>query len=213
MTTVEVFADISCPFAHVGLKRVIAHLDGTFTARSTAPDVIVRAWPLEWVNDAPMQADAVLTKAHALDEQLGTRHFSGLRADRWPTTTLPALALVAAAYERDAATGLAVSLDLRSALFEHGLDVSDADVLTDLARRHDLTPPLDLDHRAAQADYDEGRARGVQGSPHYFVGDQDFFCPTLDLGHDDDGHLTASFDADGLSRFLASVVVASPDSV
>ncbi|MFT4616189.1 MAG: hypothetical protein ACKVG5_14010 [Acidimicrobiales bacterium] len=45
-TTVEVFADITCPFTRVGLKRVVEHL-----AQIDHPiEVIVRAWPLEWVN-------------------------------------------------------------------------------------------------------------------------------------------------------------------
>ena len=47
--------------------------------------------------------------------------------------------------------------------------------------------------------------RGVQGSPHFFVGDDGFFCPALDLGHDDDGHLTARFDSDMLADFFARI--------
>ena len=116
MTTVEVYADITCPFTHVGLKRVIDHVAGM----TTPADVIVRAWPLEWVNGAPLDVDAVAVKAAALTEQLGVDDFAGLRADRWPTTTIPALNLAASGYERDPSTGLAVSLELRSALFEHG---------------------------------------------------------------------------------------------
>ena len=50
MTTVEVFADITCPFTHVGLKQVVGHV-----AEMREPaDVIVRAWPLEWVNGTPL---------------------------------------------------------------------------------------------------------------------------------------------------------------
>ena len=101
MPTVEVFADITCPFTHVGLKRVVT-------------------------------------------DQLGVDDFSGFNADRWPSTTLPALNLAAAAYERDAATGLAVSLDLRAALFERGLDVSDPEVLSDIAFAHDLAVPTGM---------------------------------------------------------------------
>ena len=47
-TTVEVFAEITCPFAYVGLKHVVEHV-----AELDVPvDIIVRAWPLEWVNGA-----------------------------------------------------------------------------------------------------------------------------------------------------------------
>jgi predicted DsbA family dithiol-disulfide isomerase len=201
MTTVEVFADITCPFTHVGLKRVIHHV----AEMATPADVVVRAWPLEWVNGAPLDVNAVVKKARALTEQLGVDDFSGLRADRWPATTIPALNLAASAYERDASTGLAVSLELRAALFEHGEDVGDGEVLARIARAHDLAPPAAEPSGAVTADYEEGQRRGVQGSPHFFVGSDGFFCPALDLGHDADGHLTARFDADMLADFFARV--------
>ena len=200
---VEVFADITCPFTHVGLKQVVRHV-----AEMDEPvDVIVRAWPLEWVNRTPLDVAAVQVKAAALTEQLGVDDFSGLRADRWPVSTIPALNLAAAAYERDAATGLEVSLELRAALFEHGLDVGDANVLARIAAAHDLPAPgAGTEPSAAvQADYDEGVRRGVSGSPHYWVGADGFFCPALDLGHDDTGHLTARFDTKALATFFARV--------
>jgi predicted DsbA family dithiol-disulfide isomerase len=201
MTTVEVYADITCPFTHVGLKRVVQHV----SEMSEPADVIVRAWPLEWVNGAPLAVDAVVVKAGALTEQLGVDDFSGLRADAWPATTIPALNLAANAYSRDAATGLAVSLELRAALFEHGRDVGDPEVLASIAAAHDLDAPAGDTSAAVQADYDGGRARGVKGSPHFFVASDDFFCPALDLGHDDEGHLTARFDADMLAEFFARI--------
>ncbi len=101
------------------------------------------------------------------------------------------------------ATGLAVSLALRTALFEHGQNVEDSAVLTEIAAEHGLTVPDDDDTSAVQADYDEGRRRRVSGSPHFFVGEDNFFCPALDLGHDADGNLTARLDTDGLSAFFA----------
>ena len=55
------------------------------------------------------------------------------------------------------------------------------------------------------ADYELGQRRGVQGSPHFFVADDAFFCPALDLGHDRTGHLTARFDRDQLAQFFARV--------
>jgi predicted DsbA family dithiol-disulfide isomerase len=201
MPRVEVFADITCPFTHVGLKRVIHHV-----AEMTTPtEVIVRAWPLEWVNGRPLDVDAVVVKAHALTEQLGVDDFSGLRADRWPASTIPALNLAASGYERDASTGLAVSLELRTALFERGEDVADGEVLTRIARAHDLTAPGTEPSASVTADFEEGTRRGVKGSPHFFVGDDGFFCPALDLGHDPDGHLTARFDADMLADFFARI--------
>ena len=201
-TTVEVFADITCPFTHVGLKRVVEHV-----AEIDHPvAVIVRAWPLEWVNGVGLDIDGVLAKAKALSEQLGIDDFSGLRADRWPATTLPALNLAADAYARDAETGLAVSLALRSALFENGLDVSDRDVLAQIAAAHALEISSEIEANAGvRADYDDGRARNVSGSPHFWVDEDDFFCPALDLGHDADDNLTARLDTVGLQQFFARI--------
>ena len=196
---VEVFADITCPFTHVGLKQVVLHV-----AEMAEPcEVVVRAWPLEWVNGVALDVDAVVVKATALTEQLGGNDFGGLRADRWPSSTLPALELAAAAYARDAATGLAVSLELRAALFEHGVDVADPDALALIAAAHHLEPADAAD--AVRRDYDDGRQRGVRGSPHFFVGDDGFFCPALDLGHDSAGHLTARFDAAMLADFFERI--------
>lgn len=198
-TTVEVFADITCPFTHVGLKRVIEHVAEV----DHGVDVVVRAWPLEWVNGSALDVSAVQVKAAALHDQLGIDDFAGLRPDCWPTTTLPALELAAAAYDHSAATGLAVSQALRVALFEQGRDVGDADVLADIAAEHGITA-CDMSD-AVRADYDDGLARGVSGSPHFWVGDHNFFCPALDLGHDADNHLTARFDPDGLAQFFALI--------
>lgn len=201
MQTVEVYADITCPFAHVGLKRVVQHV----SEMSEPAEVVVRAWPLEWVNGAPLDIDAVLVKAAALTDQLGVDDFVGLRADAWPTSTIPALDLAASAYERDAATGLAVSLELRVALFERGEDVGDPEVLARIASAHDLPAPSGETSAAVQADYDGGVSRGVEGSPHFFVASDDFFCPALDLGHDAAGHLTARFDSDMLADFFSRI--------
>ena len=202
-STLEVFADITCPFTHVGLKQVVGHV-----AEMSAPvEVIVRAWPLEWVNGSPLDVDAVLVKAAALADQLGVDDFTGLRADRWPATTIPALELAATAYARDVATGLAVSMELRAALFEHGVDVADPDALGLIAAAHHLDAGIGgagADD-AVRADYEAGQRRGVRGSPHFFIGDDSFFCPALDLGHDADGHLTARFDSAMLADFIARV--------
>ena len=201
MQTVEVYADITCPFTHVGLKRVVQHV----SEMSEPAAVVVRAWPLEWVNGAPLDVEAVLVKAAALTDQLGVDDFSGLRADAWPTSTIPALNLAASAYERDVATGLAVSLELRVALFERGEDIGDPGVLATIATAHDLPEPDADPCRALHSDYEGGKERGVRGSPHFFVASDDFFCPALDLGHDDEGHLTARFDPDMLAEFFARV--------
>jgi predicted DsbA family dithiol-disulfide isomerase len=198
---IEVFADITCPFTHVGLKRVIEHVDALTEPRR----VHVRAWPLEWVNGTGLDVAAVLVKAATLAEQLGVDDFAGFDGSHWPASTIPALELAASAYGRDMATGLAVSVEVRAAVFERGLDVSDPVVLGDIADRHRVPWPNAGAAVSVRADYDEGRRRGVAGSPHFWVGDDDYFCPALDLGHDAAGKLTASFDPAGLAEFFARI--------
>ena len=195
---VEVFADITCPFTHAGLKRVVsqlAPLDGK-------TQIVVRAWPLEWVNGAPLEAGPVAAKIKALEKQLNVDDFNGFRAETWPSTTIPALNLAAAASLVDDETGLRVSLALRSALFEQGLDVGDIDVLSGIAAEYGLETPGLEPHPQVVADYADGQRRGVRGSPDFWVGSDEFFCPALTLGHDDAGALLAEFDPAGLDRFI-----------
>jgi len=198
-TRLEVFADITCPFTHIGLKRVVREL-----VELDQFEIVVRAWPLEWVNGAPLEAAAVKAKIAALHDQLGTNDFSNFREDAWPTTTVPALNLAAAAFDVDLSTGLAVSLALRDALFEEGQNVGDPAVLSLVASQFGLEPPSNEVDARVQADYDEGQRRGVRGSPDFWLGDEEFFCPALTLGHDDDG-LTAEFDTEGFGDFLDHV--------
>jgi len=200
MVRLEVFADITCPFTHVGLKRVVEELDSA----DRDVQIIVRAWPLEWVNGAPLDADAVGTKAEALRQQLGTTWFAGFRTDVWPASTIPALNLAAEAYALDHQTGLAVSVALRDALFEEGHNVDDATVLHRIASQYGLNPPSENVDDRVLADYEEGQRRGVKGSPDFWLGEEEFFCPALKLGHDDAG-LTAEFDTVGFSQFIDRV--------
>jgi hypothetical protein len=58
--------------------------------------------------------------------------------------------------------------------------------------------------RRAGADFADGRRRGVEGSPHFFTSDGSFFCPSLEIEHDDEGY-SVTFDATGFQRFVATV--------
>jgi 2-hydroxychromene-2-carboxylate isomerase len=115
-------------------------------------------------------------------------------------TSLPALALAATAYRIDLQSGERVSLALREALFEEGRDLTDP---AELLRIGQLSTLDDIRAGEAdvQADYAEGRARGVIGSPHFFVDGEGFFCPTLAIERVD-GHLSISFDAEGFDEFI-----------
>ena len=48
----------------------------------------------------------------------------------------------------------------------------------------------------------------MTGSPHFWIGPDDYFCPLLEIGHDTAGALTTSFDPEGLARFLSGIKAA-----
>ena len=57
MPTLEVFADVGCPFAHVGLRLARQRRDDLGLAGEW---MWVRAWPLELVNGKPQDPETVL---------------------------------------------------------------------------------------------------------------------------------------------------------
>ena len=93
-TRIEVFADIVCPFTHVGLRRLVEARD----ARSAHSTIRVRAWPLEWVNGRPFDAEVVGHEIEALRSDVAPEMFAGFDAAHFPRTSMPAFGLVAAAY-------------------------------------------------------------------------------------------------------------------
>lgn len=196
---VEVFADVCCPFTHVGLRRFVERRDA-----ESRRDVRlrVRAWPLEIVNGAPLDPAFIAEEVDEIRAQLSTDVFVGFRGSL-PPSSLPAMALTTAAYRRDLATGEAVALAVRDALFEQGADLADATTLARLGADHGVTVEP-ADHEAVLAEHREGVRRGVIGSPHFFTPAGDFFCPALDVSRDARGHLRVHADPEGFDRFLAA---------
>jgi predicted DsbA family dithiol-disulfide isomerase len=178
---IEVFADIVCPFTHVGLRRLV----DARAARDRACVLRVRAWPLEWINGHPLERELAAREVDALRSTVAPDLFLGFDTGAWPRSSLPAFGLAAAAYAIDETTGEAVSLAVRTALFEDGLDVSDPEVVGTIGDAHGVSP---LEPGATRAtvenDWARGTARKVKGSPHFFVGDADWFCPSLDIRHE-----------------------------
>jgi predicted DsbA family dithiol-disulfide isomerase len=197
--TIEVFADIWCPFTHVGLRAIDEQR--TRAGRSDVA-IRVRAWPLELVNGAPL--DPLVTKEHAddLQRQVAPTLFRHLDLDRFPRSTLDALALANRAYRTDLTTGERMSFALRDALFEEGRDISDLVVLENLAAEYAVKRPDESDHTAVVADWHEGVRRGVLGSPHFFCGGDDVFCPSLDITKDPAHGVSIVRDASRLTAFL-----------
>ncbi len=204
MTTIEVYADIWCPFTHVGLRRLVQR-----RAETGAPFVLrVRAWPLELVNGAPMDAAFIADEVDDLRSQVAPDLFTDFRPDRFPDSTVPALALAESAYAVDPRRGERVSLALRDALFEQGRDIGRPDVLAEIADSEGLT--LDDDDERVRASWESGQDRGVVGSPHFFTSGGGFFCPALHIERVD-GRLHIEPDEDAFEAFVATAVATASD--
>jgi 2-hydroxychromene-2-carboxylate isomerase len=196
---IEVFADIWCPFAHVGLRAVQQQRG---LAQRVGVPLRVRSWPLELVNRQPLDPSRTADHVEDLKRQVAPELFRGFDPAHFPRSTMDALALAAAGYRKDDATGEAISFALRDALFEAGLDVSDPVVLDGIARPHGVAVAA-VDREAVQRDWDEGTRRGVQGSPHFFCGDSSVFCPSLSItGAPGAEHLRLEVDRARLHDFL-----------
>jgi predicted DsbA family dithiol-disulfide isomerase len=181
---IEIFADVSCPFAHVSLHTV----KGVRDHLAPRVPIVVRAWPLELVNGAPLDPAGVVTHVAELQRDVAPGLFGGFDPGALPSSTLGALALVEAANEVDPWLGERLSTTLRDALFERGRAI-DHRMLAGLADDSGLDESVIADTARVEARYAEGRRRGVKGSPHFFIGDAAFFCPLLDIERDDTGGL------------------------
>jgi predicted DsbA family dithiol-disulfide isomerase len=185
MRRVEVFADALCPFAYVGLRRLLAERD----ARGADVHVVMRAWPLEWINGRPLDPKQVAAHIEALRDPVAPDLFAGFDAAAFPTTSIPAFGLATAAYKVGADVGEAVSLALREAVFEHGRDVGDDAVLRSIGWRYGVepvAPPVAAE--STLADWERGRVLGVRGSPHFFSDGNSWFCPSLRIANDGDDY-------------------------
>jgi hypothetical protein len=175
---IEVFADVWCPFTHVGLKTVAAQLRDR---KPEHPGVWVRSWPLEWVNGRPMNPIAAVGHANELRDQLSSDLFVGFDGSHFPHSTIPVLALVARGYREDFELGQSLSFEVRDWLFERGRDVADPATLASIATSFGLNEPDPDDYASVVTDWREGRSRGVLGSPHFYCGRLNVFCPSLEI--------------------------------
>jgi hypothetical protein len=129
------------------------------------------------VNGEPLDPQLIAEEVGEIRASVAPDLFAGFDPRAFPSTSLPALALAAAAYRKDLRTGDSMSLALRARLFEDGGDISDPDA---------------------------GQERGVIGSPHFFTPDGSFFCPALDVRRDDDGRLRIAVDDVAFDAFLTA---------
>lgn len=197
--TIEVFAELTCPFTHLALRRIVERRDDGGRSR---PLLRVRPWPLELVNGEPLDPDHVAKEVRALREQISPDLFTGFDVDSFPSTSMPGLRLVEAAYAVDEGTGERVSLAVRDALFEEGRDLGDAEVLAAIAAAHGVEAPGEERDDEVRRAYAEGQERGVEGSPHFFVAGSSAFCPLLDIQKDDAGDFHLALDEAAVSELL-----------
>jgi len=201
---IDVYADLWCPFAYLGLKRAMA----TSEVRSGDVELALRSWPLELINGAPLPQEKTHANATALRASVAPDLFAGIHDWVYPTSTLPALALAAKANVADPQRGTAVSMHLRHLLFEEGLDLSSDLVLNEVAETFAIArEPEDL--HFVNLEYHEGQQRGVKGSPHFFCSSgEEIFCPTLDLSRDEEGKLHVQQMVSRLEGFFARCAAA-----
>ncbi len=190
------YADIVCPFAYVGLTRLIErrHQLGRDDVRFH-----IRSWPLELVNGEPVDAHSISEEIDEIKPQVAADLFAGFDPGRFPASSLPALALTAEAYQLGDATGEAVAMQLRQLVFEHGRDVADPAVLAEVAQHNGVTTLGD--DAAVRNEWADGRSRGVLGSPHFFVEGESLFCPVLDIRRIDEA-LVVKVDEQAFEAFV-----------
>ncbi len=195
---IEVFADIGCPFAYIGIKRLAEYRDRL--ERNDRP-IRVRAWPLEVVNNKPWDREFVAEEIAVIRAAVAPDLFTNFDANVFPTSFMPALVLAAAANRVSDQIGETVSLELRTLLFENGADLGDVEVLRSVADRFGVAFNPD-DTTEVLADHGEGMSRGVIGSPHFFTSTGSWFCPALTVGRDEQGELQVTANPEGFERFV-----------
>jgi len=196
--SIEVFADVCCPFTHVGLRRLVERREQLGQERP----LLIRAWPLELVNGEPLDALVIAEEVEALRAEVAPDLFAGFDPAAFPRSSMPALALTASAYALRVEVGERVALALRWALFEEGRDIAAPDVLLDIAVSAGIGLPEHREQDRVREDLAEGQRRGVIGSPHFFVGSSSYFCPGLQI-EKVDGRLRVAGGGAALESFIA----------
>ena len=199
VSSIEVFADVWCPFAHVGLRATVWRRQAL--GRVESP-LRIRAWPLELVNEAALDPATTALHVAELRAQVAPELFTGFDPGCFPSTSLPALALSAAAYREGDGVGEAVALALRDALFEEGRDIADPGVLSEIGSLHGVVVPIPGRPRGGAGRLAAGTGAGGEGLPAFLLRGRDVFCPSLDISRHADGQLVVRRNTKALDDFL-----------
>ncbi|MBW3594252.1 MAG: DsbA family protein [Actinobacteria bacterium] len=177
--TIVVYADITCPWAHVAVYRL--HAERRHLGLDDDIRFDIRSFPLELFNEQPTPKkilDAEISVAGALAPDAGWQMWQ--RPDsEYPTTSLPALEAVEAAKEQGLLASEQLDRRLRVGFFGESRVISLRHEILALAAECDA---VDVD--AVAEALDSGRARSavieqkeyaerdeVRGSPHVFLPD------------------------------------------
>ena len=189
-STIVLFADTGCPWAHVCVHRL--HRKRAELGLEDRVRFDLRAFPLEVFNRQPTPKkvlDAEIPVAGALEPEAGWAMWQGPE-HAYPVTMLPALEAVQAAKEQGLRASEELDRALRIAFFGAGRNVSMRHEILAVAEH---LAAVDENHLAEALD--AGRARPavmeqcsqsegdvVKGSPHVFMPDgSDVHNPGIDL--------------------------------
>lgn len=177
--TIVVYADITCPWAHVAVHRLHAARSKLDLEDHLRFDI--RSFPLELFNEQPTPKsilDAEISVAGGLAPEAGWQMWQRPESE-YPVTSLPALEAVQAAKEQGLLASEELDLRLRTGFFGESRVISLRHEILELAAG---CPAVDVEALAGALD--SGRARSavmeqkeraegddVAGSPHVFLPD------------------------------------------
>ena len=196
---IEVFADVWCPFAYVGLLRLfeLREVSGSWRRRHPGPGLAARARQ---------------RRAHGGGQGRGERgHAQGPGGP--PALRRPLRGLLP---DDDAARPGPRRVGLRAQLghgggrqpprpppaLRGGSRRLEPEVLAQVAGELGIEPGSAASEAAVLESLEEGRRRGVIGSPHFFCGELESFCPSLEISRDDAGVLLVAPTQPSLTAFV-----------
>ena len=198
---IEVYADIWCPFAHVGLRSAVARRD-ELGRREVV--LWVRAWPLELVDGAPLDPGATAEHVEDLRAASGPGSLRALRSRALPEK----LARGARARRGRLPQGRTNRRGREPCAAPRAVRGGGATSRTRRCSRRWRVPtvsatPVTGTWKASTRSGTRASRGGVRGSPHFFCGKADAFCPSLEISEDGEGHLDLRQDMEALEELLA----------
>ena len=188
--TLVVYADITCPWAHVAVHRL--HEERRSQGLDDELRFDIRSFPLELFNEQPTPKkilDAEISVAGGLEPEAGWQMWQRPESE-YPTTSLPALEAVQAAKDQSLLASEQLDRRLRVGFFGESRIISLRHEILELAAECDA---VDVDRLAAALDSGSARAAvieqkefaerdEIEGSPHVFLPDgTDAHNPGIDM--------------------------------